>query len=399
MSMKDRWSTIEELLDNFAHKLFGGRRGREGESAISSLAVGCERLISLVGTSENRLCKTKDATGITKGTSEEPLVNIEGIGTSFPRGLNCKENTVTDKKEFSRSIGRAISQARRMADRKGYTPKGVSLYLSVCGSVTSPERAVGLRDDLPPFTSVIEENQYYTSRLMDSALAEEIVQPVTSLGADVEEVVFEPFATGKALLTEEEKIEGVVLVDIGKAFTDVALYKDGHIACASSIPHAGRDISEALMKSFGLEFYEAEVIKGAITTLDPIENEGGNKPLIRGENAILEANDIAPKKVVEIVRAEISAIFDSVFLDLDERGLDQCSKMVLSGNSSLLKGIESFVGDHYGFLARRGDKLPCFSGLGKLLEEPQYHSSLGLLKYGLESDKVRKNGPENRTSR
>lgn len=63
-------------------------------------------------------------------------------------------------------------------------------------------------------------------------------------------LVLEPLASSEAVLTDEEKEAGVVLVDIGGGTTDVAIYYDNVIRHTAVIPFGGnmvtQDIREVL---------------------------------------------------------------------------------------------------------------------------------------------------------
>jgi cell division protein FtsA len=65
----------------------------------------------------------------------------------------------------------------------------------------------------------------------------------------VEEVVLEPLASAEAVLTEEEKQDGSVLLDIGGGTTDVVVFQNGSAWHAFVLPvsgyHVTRDISIA----------------------------------------------------------------------------------------------------------------------------------------------------------
>lgn len=68
-------------------------------------------------------------------------------------------------------------------------------------------------------------------------------------------------ASAKSVLHEEEITEGVVIVDIGAGKSSVAIYKDGHLSHAETIPFGGNSITNDICKYSGLFFRYAEEIK------------------------------------------------------------------------------------------------------------------------------------------
>jgi cell division protein FtsA len=68
-------------------------------------------------------------------------------------------------------------------------------------------------------------------------------------------------ASAEAVLTEEEKEAGVVLVDIGGGTTDIAIFQDGIIRHTAVIPFGGNVITEDIKKGCGIIKAQAELLK------------------------------------------------------------------------------------------------------------------------------------------
>jgi cell division protein FtsA len=80
------------------------------------------------------------------------------------------------------------------------------------------------------------------------ASAKNIEKCINRVDLNVKQLILEPLASSEAVLTEDEKEAGVVLVDIGGGTTDVAVYYDDIIRHTAVIPFGGnvitRDIKE-----------------------------------------------------------------------------------------------------------------------------------------------------------
>src|SRR5256884_5262839 len=63
---------------------------------------------------------------------------------------------------------------------------------------------------------------------------------------EIDELVLAPLATAEAVLTDEDRELGVALLDIGGDTTDLAVFHDGSIAHAATIPMGGKSITSDL---------------------------------------------------------------------------------------------------------------------------------------------------------
>ncbi|MBP0533162.1 rod shape-determining protein, partial [Mycobacterium tuberculosis] len=73
--------------------------------------------------------------------------------------------------------------------------------------------------------------------------AQNIVKCVRRCGLEVHDLILQPLASRLAVLTEDEKELGVVLVDIGSGTTDIAIFSEGAIRHTAVIPIAGDQIT------------------------------------------------------------------------------------------------------------------------------------------------------------
>lgn len=73
--------------------------------------------------------------------------------------------------------------------------------------------------------------------------AQNIVKCVRRCGLEVHDLILQPLASSLAVLTEDEKELGVVLVDIGGGTTDIAIFSEGAIRHTAVIPIAGDQIT------------------------------------------------------------------------------------------------------------------------------------------------------------
>src|SRR5690606_31481230 len=126
---------------------------------------------------------------------------------------------------------------------------------------------------------------------------------------EVSSLVFEPVASTEAVLDEEEKTAGVVLVDIGGGTTDVAIFHDNIIRHTAVIPLGGNIVTEDIRQGCAVLRNQAEQLKvryGSALADENKENEVICVPGIRGR----EAKEISVKNLAFIIQARMEEIIE-----------------------------------------------------------------------------------------
>lgn len=170
---------------------------------------------------------------------------------------------------------------------------------------------------------------------------------VKSSDLDVADITLEPLASAEAVLSQEEKEAGVVLVDIGGGTTDVAIFKDGIIRHTAVIPFGGNVITEDIKEGCSIIEKQAELLKlkfGSAWPGENKENEIVSIPGLRGR----EPKEISLKNLSKIIHARVVEIIEQVYLEIKNYGHDENKKkliagIVLTGGGSELKHIKQLV--------------------------------------------------------
>ena len=100
----------------------------------------------------------------------------------------------------------------------------------------------GIGDPLGMVGTRLEVNVHIVTS--STTAAQNIVTAVNRSGLLVGDTVLEPIAVGEAVLSEDEKELGVVLVDIGGGKTNVAIYHHGAVRHTVVVPVGGRTFHE-----------------------------------------------------------------------------------------------------------------------------------------------------------
>ena len=93
------------------------------------------------------------------------------------------------------------------------------------------------------------------------AAAKNIEKCIRKANLTVKDMILEPLASSDAVLTDDEKEAGVVLVDIGGGTTDVAVYYDNIIRHTAVIPFGGNVVTKDIKEGCAILQRHAEQLK------------------------------------------------------------------------------------------------------------------------------------------
>lgn len=178
---------------------------------------------------------------------------------------------------------------------------------------------------------------------MKSAV-ENIVSCVENAGLVLDKLILEPIASAVAVLGEDEKEAGVVLVDIGGGTTDIAIFSDSIIYHTAVIPFGGNVITDDIRIGCSVLRKYAEEMKVRYGSALPNENNEHHVISIPGIHG-REPKEITFKNLSEIIHARLSEIFDMVKNEIDKCP-NECALtggLVLTGGGALMKHIQQLA--------------------------------------------------------
>jgi cell division protein FtsA len=210
--------------------------------------------------------------------------------------------------------------------------------------------------------------------------AENIIKCVHRCGLEVEHLMLNPMASNLAVLTNDERELGVVLVDIGAGTTDVAVFTGGAIRHTAVIPIAGDLITSDIAMALRTPTKDAEEIK--------IES-GFAKQLLTDPESQVEVpglGDRGPRLLSKqalagVIEPRIEEIFTLVQQAIRETGYEEVlsSGIVLTGGASVMPGMIELGEDIFLKPVRRG--IPKYSGnLSDMVAQARASTVMGLLE-------------------
>lgn len=213
-----------------------------------------------------------------------------------------------------------------------------------------------------------------------------LVNALHSAHLGVEETVFEPMAAAYASLNQQERTQGVALMDIGLQSTDLVVYQGDSLMLTTSIPvgaeHFTRDLVVGLDQVVGMQisYEDAELLKSQYgcalvgltsdTSLVEVPSPDGRpsrETSRRVLNMILESRG---EDLFEQVRGHLQRALGRLPLDV----------MLLSGGGARLAGLVDLAERELRCQARIA--LPVgVADLPETLYDPTWTTAAGLAMY------------------
>ena len=379
--------------------------------------------------------------------SGENNIEIVGIGLAPSNGL--RKGIVVDIDKTSHAIKSAVQKAERMAGQKVD-----SAYVGIAGShiksinshgvvaVTGDEKEIkesdikrvidaariipvsaeedilhvlprefivdgspGIQDPLGMSGVRLEVETHIIKGASTSI--QNLVKSVLRAGLSVDEVVLEPLASSQAVLSDDEKDLGAVLVDIGGGTTDVIVFHEGSIAHTSVLPVGGNHVSNDIAVGLRTPVSEAEKIKimhGSVLPEEIAEEEKIEVLAASGK----ERKKLSRKMLCQVIEPRMSEMFSLVKKELDSAGSADLTPagMILTGGASLLEGTENLASDITELPVRIGEP-DYVSGLSNVIDNPVYikkgdtipraifSTAVGLIEFALENGDAKNSNLKN----
>jgi len=378
----------------------------DSSSIIVGLEIGTSKVCAVVG----------------ELNSDSSVLNIVGLGQSPSRGV--RKGEIRDAQEAEEAVRAAIVEAEQMADVEIR-----SVYLGVTGGhirgfnnrgvhpVVSADREISEYDvqdviknakaiNLPNEDSVLHAvRQHFLVDGQDG-----VTNPVGMLGArlevdmhvvhgnhnrlqnairlvkglqlDVDEVVFNGLAASLALLSNEQKEMGALVIDLGGGTTDYAVYADGVIKHIGVLAVGGDHVTQDLSIGLKVPLSRAEELK--------VEHGGAFvDETVKGQT-ITTTNELGfPGKEINlehlrrIMSLRLEENLELVAQDVDKAGLLHYLRagIFLCGGGARVRDVARLAEKIFGLPVMIG-KANSISGLKSALDQPEFATPIGLVKFG-----------------
>ena len=339
---------------------------------------------------------------------------IVGVGTAPNSGM--RKGTVTNLAGPAEAIDTALGAAERMSGHQVKTA-----VLSVNGSHLTSTKADGMitvgttDNEVTPGDIVRLEDMATTGKIAQNREILEIVahsyrldgqdnikDPIGMTGTrleikanvvsgllphitnlqklaemakvEVSSVVPAVLASAQAVLTENQRENGVAVIDFGASTTGIAVYEEGDLQRLAVIPVGGQNVTNDLAIGLRTDPEVAEVVKLAHARFGG-EDLGEVETKVEKQTYKFKQDDID-----EIVQARYEEIFEAIAKELKKVGrLGKLpSGVVLVGGAAKVKGLVEFTKDQLNVAARLGQPTG-YSGISDEVKGTEFSAAVGLM--------------------
>jgi cell division protein FtsA len=355
------------------------------------------------------------------GERQGDFVRIIGIGTTAADGL--RQGVIVDIEKASAAVMKAVSGAEKMAGAslqrynvgvagehiRGMNSRGVV-------GIPNPDVEIGADDversltaarnfALPQDREILhtlpqqyivdsqegirEPSGMYGARLEARAhvvtasrpALDNIVRTLDNCRLEIGDLVLEPLASSHAVLTDDEREIGVMLIDIGGGTTDVMLYDDVGIVASGVIGIGGSNVTSDIAYGLRTALRSAEQIKidygcalsSMVESDDQIEVPG---------IGFRESRRTGRQLLAGIVEPRMTELFTLINDQIAKSGMKRTlgAGVVITGGSSMLAGARELAEQIFDLPTRIGTPL-AVDGLAEVVNHPRYATGVGLLRY------------------
>jgi len=377
----------------------------DSSSIIVGLEIGTSKVCAVVGE-----------------FNAEGVLNIVGLGQSRSRGV--RKGEIRDASEVEETVRAAIVEAEQMADVeirsvylgvtgghiRGFNNRGVHPVVSADREISEDDVQDVIKNakaiNLPNENSVLHAiRQHFLVDGQDG-----VTNPVGMLGArlevdmhvvhgnmnrlqnairlvkgmqlEVDEVVFNGLAASLALLTNEQKEMGALVVDLGGGTTDYAVYADGVIKHTGVLAVGGDHVTQDLSIGLKVPLSRAEELKieqGGAFMDDAIKGQTITTTTEHG----FSGKQINLEHLRRIMNLRLEETLELVAQDVDKAGLLPYLRagIFLCGGGARVRDIARLAEETFELPVMIG-RTNSISGLKSALDQPEFAAPIGLVKFG-----------------
>ncbi|MCD6532940.1 MAG: cell division protein FtsA [Deltaproteobacteria bacterium] len=304
-----------------------------------------------------------------------------GIAGSHLQGLNSHGIIgVKDREVSAHDVEQVLDAARAVAiplDREVIDTIPQQFFLDDQEGVVDPVGMSGVR---------LEVDVHIVTAA--AASLQNVYRCCNRVGLDVKGVVLQQLASSRAVLTDEERELGVILVDVGGGTTDIAVFINGNICYTASLPLGGNQVTNDIAIGLRTPMEAAEKIKrhyGCTARNQVDQDETIEVPSVGGR----PPRKLSRQILGEIIEPRLEEIFELANRELHKSGVyDQMvSGVVITGGTALLAGTAELAEKVFELQARVG--FPEGHGSGfEAVNNPMYATAVGLLQYAAEDSSL-----------
>jgi cell division protein FtsA len=342
---------------------------------VAAIDLGTTKVVSIVGEKSEsgyRIVAFKEAPS--KGVMRGEVVNIQNVLESLKptleeiklednieieevyvgiAGQNIKCNTARISRNRSRSSEWITEREVSEMEREMFNSRvnAGEKILHVIPQSYNIDDNIGVKEAVGMTGTRIDGDYKLFIGKTNSVEHSKIV--IERAGLKLKELILEPVASAKAVLTEDEMELGVAMIDMGGGTTDLLIIQDNIVRHTAVIPFGGNSITEDLRQGCGVSIRNAEQMKiqyGSCYSERAPENKTVIIPGLGGR----ESREVSFKVIAGIIEARMEEIVDAIMYEIENSGYQDKlhAGVVITGGASQLKDLRDYFAFRTGYDTR-----------------------------------------------
>ena len=374
------------------------------QDLIFALDIGTRSVVGVVGRPSGGRFKALDIEMAEHGSRamlDGQIDNIHQVGALARTGTDRREERLGVRLErvCVAAAGRALrtqSGSFTMDISAEKTISAETISRLEAGALSAAEEALQMEDEVRrqffmvgytvaqyrldnyPLASLLDHNgQKAEADVVATFLPGEVVESLyaamRTAGLQVSSLTLEPIAAMNAAIPVELRLLNLALVDIGAGTTDIAVCRDGSVTGYTMATIAGDEITEAIMRTFLVDFQTAEEMK---RNLRPGED-------VCYTDILGLENTAAFEELYAAIQEPMGRLAEAIAVQVTELNGGAPSALFLAGGGSKLEGLREKVAASLGMDERRvaiaGNNFAKSAFADEMdLNNPEYATPLGI---------------------
>lgn len=287
---------------------------------------------------------------------------------------------VRDREVATEDIDRALDPAQVVSTQTG---RNRVLHIIPQEYIVDDQR--GVKEPQSMLGSRLEAKVHVVTCAAN--IAKNLEKCIEHAGLKLEGMMLNSLAVSDAVLTQEEKNNGVCLIDIGAGTSDIAVFSEGTVKHTDMIPLAGRAVSNDISYVLQIPMAEAEPIKLRYGTAFSKQTPVSEILRIKRFNS-KDVCNLKRALLAQIIEARYKELFGIIRNLLKRTGYENrlVSGLVLTGGAAGMDGLKQLAEEIFQKQVRIAvpDQI---EGLRNIIDDPSCATSVGLLMQGMEASR------------
>ena len=211
---------------------------------------------------------------------------------------------------------------------------------------------------------------------------------------NIADIVVGAYASGLGVLSNNEKEQGITLIDIGAMITTIAVYENSIIKYIDTIPVGSHHITNDIQMAFNISYLQAEKLKILHGSAAPIEDDGRTTIEI-DLNDNNQSNYITKRELSEVIVARVDEIVEMITNKINNVNFSYSSQnIVITGGGASLFGMPDYLSNklHRKVTVGLPRSLVAMTNNWDLFNsDPAFATTAGLVNYAAKKISMRKN--------